>query len=385
MKTVMSIVGARPQFIKAAVVSRALASAGLPEIMLHTGQHYDFNMSGLFFDELCISAPKYNLEVGSGPHGMQTGRMLEGIEKVLQEVLPEMVLTYGDTNSTLAGALAAAKLHVPIAHVEAGLRSFNRQMPEEINRVVTDHTADLLFAPTTTAVRNLEREGIPCDRIIRTGDVMYDVALKFAAAEKTGRILQRLGLSSRGYILATLHRNQNTDDTARLHTILESLAQIAEQVAVILPLHPRTRKAIKREQAPPGLDRITIIEPLGYLDMLGLETHACLIVTDSGGVQKEAYFHHVPCVTLRKETEWLESLEGGCNRLVPPSNSAVIIGAIRASLASTPSFRSDLYGDGHSAERIADFVANWKPAYSSGVASNAEFSPQLTHTEIDQP
>lgn len=361
MKTVVSIVGARPQFIKAAVVSRALASAGVYDAILHTGQHYDFNMSDLFFQELHIARPRYNLGIGSGPHGMQTGRMLEGIEKTLQDVPPQMVLTYGDTNSTLAGALAAAKLHIPIAHVEAGLRSFNPEMPEEINRILTDHTADLLFAPTATAVRNLKKEGIPSNRIIRTGDVMYDVAVRFAADDTD--ILNRLKLRSREYILATLHRSENTDGPDRLHAILEGLAAIAQEFRVVLPVHPRTRKEIDAaEICGNGTEQLTLLEPLGYLDMATLEKHARLIATDSGGVQKEAYFHRVPCVTLRGETEWTESLTGGCNILAFPASADAVVRSLRKALECRPRFQSRLYGNGDTAAHIASVICRWTPA-----------------------
>lgn len=364
MRRVASIVGARPQFIKAAVVSRALALAGVVEVMLHTGQHYDFNMSGLFFDELQIAKPRYNLGIGSGAHGMQTGRMLEAIEKALQEVRPEMVLTYGDTNSTLAGALAAAKLQLPIAHIEAGLRSFNRQMPEEINRVLTDHAADLLFAPTTTAVRNLKHEGIPADRIVRTGDVMYDVAVRFGADSGTPNdVLKRMKMRSGEYILATLHRNENTNDSGRLQAILGGLAAIASEFQVVMPLHPRTRKKIESARiCANALQGLTLVEPLGYRDMAVIEKHARLIATDSGGVQKEAYFYRVPCVTLRGETEWTESLLGGCNILVFPASANAVVACLRKALASRPWFRNGVYGDGHSATHIASVVSRWIPA-----------------------
>jgi UDP-GlcNAc3NAcA epimerase len=354
---VASIVGARPQFIKAAVVSKALASAGVSDVLVHTGQHYDFEMSALFFDELDLSPPKYHLGIGSGQHGAQTGRMLEAIESVLLRDRPEMVLAYGDTNSTLAGALAAAKLEIPISHVEAGMRSFNRQ-PEEINRVLTDHISDLLFAPTATAVRNLNNEGVPAERIIRTGDVMYDAALQFAAhADAVSQVLKSLELQPRMYLLATLHRSENTDDQGRLRAIFEGMADVARQLPVVLPLHPRTRKEIDRAQIPDTvLQRIRLVRPLGYFDMTMLEKHARLIVTDSGGVQKEAYFHGVPCVTLRGETEWTETLEGGCNRLVFPANADVIATCIREALGSEPVFRTDVYGDGHSAMHIASVI-----------------------------
>jgi UDP-GlcNAc3NAcA epimerase len=358
VKTVLSIVGARPQFIKAAVVSRALDSAGVTDVILHTGQHYDFNMSGLFFDELHIASPRYNLGVGSGPHGMQTGRMLEGIEKALEETRPDMVLLYGDTNSTLAGALAASKLRLPCAHVEAGLRSFNRQMPEEINRVLTDHAADLLFAPTATAVRNLRKAGIPRDRIIRTGDVMYDVAVHFKT--HTTDVLDKLRLQPCGYILATLHRSENADNPRRLRAIVEGLAEVAENYSVLLPLHPRTRKEIEKQGFSCAVtERLIVAPPLGYLDMATLEKHARLIATDSGGVQKEAYFYRVPCVTLRGETEWIESLRGGCNMLVYPESAEVVSRGVRKALALKPNFRSGVYGDGNSATHIATVIARW--------------------------
>jgi UDP-GlcNAc3NAcA epimerase len=286
--------------------------------------------------------------------------MLEAIESVLLRDRPDMVLAYGDTNSTLAGALAAAKLKIAISHVEAGMRSFNRQ-PEEINRVVTDHIADLLFAPTATATRNLNNEGIPAKRIIRTGDVMYDAAMQFGArADASSQVLNRLELQPRMYVLATLHRSENTDDHGRLQAIFEGIADVAQQLPVVLPLHPRTRKEIERNQISNAvLQPIRLIKPLGYLDMTMLEKHARLIVTDSGGVQKEAYFHGVPCVTLRSETEWTETLEGGCNRLVSPADGAVVATGIREALCTQPIFRTDAYGDGHSAMRIANVISCW--------------------------
>lgn len=357
----LSVVGARPQFVKAAMMSRALMRSGVSETLVHTGQHYDFTMSELFFAELDLPCPEYNLGVGSGSHGKQTSRMLEGIEAILLEARPDMVLTYGDTNSTLAGTLAAAKLHIPVAHIEAGLRSFNRQMPEEINRVLTDHAADLLFAPTGTAVQNLEREGIPRERIIRSGDVMYDAVLHFAArAGAVSRMVEQLKLQKRGYILATLHRCENTDEPFRLRAILGGLAEVARQIPVVLPLHPRTRKEISRIQISQAvLDRLVLVEPLGYLDMIMLEKHARLIATDSGGIQKEAYFQGVPCITLRGETEWLESLEGGCNQLVFPASQEIVAARTLAALEGKPIFRNDIYGDGNSAQSIAAAIVCW--------------------------
>ena len=321
MTTVVSILGARPQFIKAAVVTRALAAhGGVRERLLHTGQHYDAQMSDVFFDELGLPAPEWNLGIGSGPHGQQTGRMLEAIEDVLMKTRPDWVLVYGDTNSTLAGAMAAAKLHIPVAHVEAGLRSFNRSMPEEINRVVTDHVASLLFAPTPAAMAHLAREGVSEKRCHLVGDVMYDSVLQLApraAAQST--VLDREGLKHGSYVLATVHRAENTDSPERLGHILAGLAAAASGTPVVLPLHPRTRAILSDQGSgltqPSGL---RLIDPVGYLDMLALERGARLVVTDSGGVQKEAFFQRVPCLTLRDETEWTELVEAGWNRLVPP-------------------------------------------------------------------
>lgn len=356
----VSIVGARPQFIKAAALSRALRGrAGVKELLVHTGQHYDHNLSDVFFRELELPEPDYHLGVGSGPHGAQTGKMLAAVEEVLCRERPDRVIVYGDTNSTLAGALAAAKLGIPVAHVEAGLRAFNRRIPEEINRVVTDHLADLLFAPTQAAVENLRREGIAADRIHLVGDIMYDVALFYGAkAEGESRVLERLGLNPGDYVLATVHRAGNTDDAVRLRAIFEGLAEVARECRVILPLHPRTRAALEREglrQRPAaGLE---LLEPVGYLDMVMLERHARLIVTDSGGVQKEAFFHGVPCVTLREETEWVELVELGWNRLVPPQSALAVAEGIRAALNAPPGRPARPYGDGRSARRMARILA----------------------------
>ncbi|GIV96198.1 MAG: UDP-N-acetyl glucosamine 2-epimerase [Herpetosiphonaceae bacterium] len=324
---IVTVVGARPQFIKAAAVSRILRSTpGLNEILVHTGQHYDENMSDVFFEELNIPRPDYHLGIGSGSHGAQTGRMLEAIEQVLLAERPNWVLVYGDTNSTLAGALAAAKLHIPVAHVEAGLRSFNRKMPEEINRVLTDHAADLLFAPTEAAVENLRREGIPGERVIFVGDVMYDAALYFGTrAEQRSDVLARLGLKAQNYVLATIHRAENTDNADRLRDIVSGLVDLAHDIAVVLPLHPRTRGALQREGLlDKAIGPICLIDPVGYLDMIMLEKHARLIITDSGGVQKEAFFYRVPCITLRNETEWTELVTLGWNQLCPPAQFAAL-------------------------------------------------------------
>jgi UDP-GlcNAc3NAcA epimerase len=357
---IVTVVGARPQFIKAAAVSRVLRSApGVQEVLVHTGQHYDENMSEIFFRELEIPEPDYNLGIGSGSHGAQTGRMLEAIEEVLLREKPDWVLVYGDTNSTLAGALAAVKLHIPVAHVEAGLRSFNRRMPEEINRVLTDHAADLLFAPTEVAVRNLRREGIPAERIHLVGDVMYDVAQYYGQkAEQRSGILEQLGVEPRGYILATVHRAENTDDPRRLRAIVGSLLEISREVPVIFPVHPRTRKAIEGNGLwNESAGNLRMITPVGYLDMIMLEKHARLIATDSGGVQKEAFFYRVPCVTLREDTEWVELVELGWNRLVPPTSVGSVVASILDTLKSPRRGTEGLpYGDGHAAEKIVEIL-----------------------------
>jgi len=327
------------------------------ELLLHTGQHYDENMSQVFFDELDIPQPDVNLGIGGGTHGQNTGRMLEAIEAVLLAERPDWVLVYGDTDSTLAGALAAVKLHIPIAHVEAGLRSFNRRMPEEINRVLTDHAADLLFAPTETAVTNLKREGLPNERIALVGDVMYDAALYYSTkAAQYSRILDSLGLQQGSYILATVHRAENTNDPIRLRAIFEALDEVAQEIPVVLPLHPRTAKALRGQGMLDWVgEHIHIFEPVGYLDMVMLEKHARLIVTDSGGVQKEAFFHRVPCVTLRTETEWAELVETGWNVLAPPISAAVIRQRILESLGRRGEDIS-LYGDGRAARRIVGYL-----------------------------
>jgi UDP-GlcNAc3NAcA epimerase len=314
---ILTVVGARPQFIKAATVSRAIASrSDLAEVMVHTGQHFDDNMSEVFFRELEIAKPAHHLGIGGGSHGQNTGRMIEALERVMQDEAPDAVLVYGDTNSTLAGALAAAKLPLPVIHVEAGLRSFNRAMPEEINRVLTDHVSTLLLTPTLQAVRNLEAEGISGTQVVNVGDVMFDAALFFGRrAEAGSAILSRLSLRGGAFWLATVHRQENTDRPERLARILEGLSRAP--VPVVLPLHPRTRRRIE-EQGERLPRNVVAVEPLGYLDMVMLEKNAALIVTDSGGVQKEAYFHRVPCLTLRDETEWVELVELGWNRLASP-------------------------------------------------------------------
>jgi len=361
---IVTVVGARPQFIKAAAVSRAVAalnqrydSPRLAEQIVHTGQHYDENMSKVFFDELRIPRPVVNLEVGSNTHGAQTGMMLERLEGVLMDERPDWVLIYGDTNSTLAGALAAAKLHIPVAHVEAGLRSFNRRMPEEINRVVADCLSSLLFCPTDTAVSNLAAEGIT-QGVHQIGDVMYDsVLFNSSLAEKSSRILETLNLEPKSFYLATVHRAENTDDPHRLAGIMDAFGR--SNYPIVLPLHPRTRKtlgaALEKVAAP-----VRVIDPVAYLDMLMLERGARIILTDSGGVQKEAYWFAVPCATLRDETEWVELVEAGYNRIVGADSDRILqaIAELESDdCALPPQGRQDLYGDGHSAERIASLLA----------------------------
>jgi UDP-GlcNAc3NAcA epimerase len=343
MARILTVVGARPQFIKAAPVSRALDRAGLEEVIVHTGQHFDALMSDVFFDELDIPRPAYNLEVNSLGHGAMTGRMLEKLEETILAERPQLVLIYGDTNSTLAGALAAAKLHIPIAHVEAGVRSFNRKMPEEINRVVADHLSTLLFCPTRTAVANLGGEGIT-DGVHRVGDVMYDMTLETVnRARSSSRIVETLGLAPKGYAVATVHRQENTDDPDRFARIMACLEEAARDRPVVMPTHPRTRGLLASlGQAPKG---VRVIDPVGYLDMTRLVNEAEVVFTDSGGLQKEAYFHRVPCVTLRDETEWVETIEAGWNRFWVTAEYAE---------------RRDIseYGDGRASDRIARLLAD---------------------------
>jgi len=361
---IVTVVGARPQFIKAAAVSRAVAAyraahgrKALAETIVHTGQHYDDTMSKVFFEELKIPAPAINLEVGSGTHGRQTGRMLERLERVLLDERPDWVLIYGDTNSTLAAALAAVKLHVPVAHVEAGLRSFNRRMPEEINRLVADSVSTLLFCPTRTAVENLAREGITRG-VHRTGDVMYDSVLFHAAlAEQGSHVLARLGLEPKSFYLATVHRQENTDDPSRLGEILDAFQRVERPI--VLPLHPRTRKTLGQGLERVG-GRVRIVDPLPYLDMLVCEKQARAILTDSGGVQKEAYWFGVPCVTLRDETEWVELVQAGCNVLAGADAAKILEtlrGIERRGAANPPTADPTLYGDGHGAEAIVRILA----------------------------
>ncbi|WP_415033121.1 non-hydrolyzing UDP-N-acetylglucosamine 2-epimerase [Azonexus sp.] len=352
---IVTIVGARPQFIKAAAVSREILkhAGSLNEVMVHTGQHYDPNMSQVFFDELEIPAPHYNLEISGGGHGAMTGRMLAGIEGILLDEKPDWVLIYGDTNSTLAGALAAAKLHIPVAHVEAGLRSFNMRMPEEINRILADRVSTLLLCPTALAVDNLAREGLS-QGVHNVGDVMYDVALYYRErAKANSRILQTLALREKNFALATCHRAENTDDPARLEGIVSALAQIARDMPVVLPLHPRTRKLLQQFGLERHLTALTVVEPLPFLDMVALEQAARVILTDSGGVQKEAFFYRVPCITLRDETEWVETLVSGRNQLVG-ADSLRILSAYQQRLQFAPNAGVTPYGDGFASKKIIE-------------------------------
>jgi UDP-N-acetylglucosamine 2-epimerase len=348
---IVTIVGARPQFIKAAAVSRKLRERR-QEILVHTGQHYDYEMSGIFFDGLELPRPDANLGVGSGSHGVQTGEMLKGVEDVLLNERPDYVLVYGDTNSTLAGALAASKLAIPVAHVEAGLRSFNRRMPEEINRVVADHLADLLLCPSETAVSNLAAEGV-AGNVHLVGDVMLDV-LNWArprAEANQGALLERLGLGKRAYLLATVHRGENTDDPGRLASILGAFNSVDEPV--IFPVHPRARKVIDGSGFRPE-PNVHLTDPVGYVDMISLAGAARLILTDSGGLQKEAYWLGTPCITLRDETEWVETVAAGWNVLAGPDRGRIID---LARSFSPPVSRPKLYGDGASARRCVEFIA----------------------------
>jgi UDP-N-acetylglucosamine 2-epimerase len=341
---ILSVVGARPQFVKASGMSRVIRERHA-EVLVHTGQHYDARMSAVFFEELGIPEPEYNLGIGSGPHGAQTGKMLACIEEVATAERPDRVLVYGDTNSTLAGALAAAKLHIPVAHVEAGLRSFNRFMPEEVNRVVADHLCDLLFCPSRTAEENLASEGIRRGVHV-VGDVMADT-LSVAArrAEAGSDALSRFRLRSKGFLLATVHRAENTDDPGRLGAILDALDALHEPV--LFPVHPRTRKAIEARRDRPA-PHVQMVEPVGYLDMVKLEMSARMILTDSGGVQKEAYWLGVPCLTLRDETEWVETVRAGWNALAG-ADTCRIVELVRT--FAPPSARPSLYGEEGAAGR----------------------------------
>jgi len=350
---IVDIVGARPQFIKLApVLKEIMKNKGLKEVLVHTGQHYDYEMSELFFEELDLKSPDYHLGVGSGSHGYQTAEMIKRIEEVLIKEKPDLVIVYGDTNSTLAGALTAAKLHIKVAHIEAGLRSFNKKMPEEINRILTDHVSDLLFCPTDTSVRNLKNEGIN-KGVYLVGDVMYDSVMDYIElAEKRSFILEELSLSSKSYALATIHRAENTEDKIRLFNILKGLESISQQILpVILPVHPRTMNKIKEYEIE--IRYINLIRPVSYLDMLILEKNAKIIFTDSGGVQKEAFFFKIPCITLRDETEWIETVETGWNKLVGSDTDLIFKAVINIAPGLENSWT---YGDGYASKKIVDLL-----------------------------
>ena len=351
---IATVVGARPQFIKAAPVSAALHRAGLAERLIHTGQHYDAAMSEVFFQTLGLPEPAVHLGIGSATHGAQTGRMLEAVERVLLDWRPDLVLVYGDTNSTLAGSLAAAKLHIPVAHVEAGLRSFNPHMPEEINRVLTDHVATVLFAPTDAAMANLQKEGITSG-VVRTGDVMFDAVRRFRAecAEAAEKVLETYHLEPRGFTLLTVHRAENTDDPTRWAGILEAIRRLtAGGLRILWPVHPRVRDQVGAFD----YDRLHLTPPLSYFEVQALLMHAKLVLTDSGGLQKEAAFHAVPCVTMRDETEWVELVAAGVNHLAgaEPDRIESLAHTVAWPAAGIP---PELYGDGHAATAIADHLS----------------------------
>jgi len=365
MMKIITVVGARPRFIKAAVVSRAIVEYNkqasdkehIKELLVHTGQHYDANMSDVFFREMQIPKPSYHLGIGGGTHGAMTGRMLEALEGLLVKERPDLVMVYGDTNSTLAGALAAAKLHIPVAHVEAGLRSFNMSMPEEINRIVTDRVSQWLFCPTENAKKNLVKEGAaywPNAQVHNVGDVMYDAALFYRGLAKPGPVVTGLLKQYKnGFYLATIHRQENTDDLNRLRNIMTALEEIAKRVPVILPLHPRTSKYMS--EAGLHMKKICCIAPVGYYDMICLLNQCCAVFTDSGGVQKEAYFYHKPCITLRDETEWVELVEHGFNVLVGADRDR-IKDAEQHFIAKERDFYINLYGDGKAGEKIVRII-----------------------------
>lgn len=360
MKKIATIVGARPQFIKASVVSEKLKEAEIQEIVIHTGQHYDYNMSDVFFKELGMKKPDYNLETGSGSHGDMTGRMLIEIEKVFLKEKPDMVLVYGDTNSTLAGALAASKLNIPAAHVEAGLRSYNRKMPEEINRVLSDHISEYLFAPTEIAVRNLEKEGI-IKNVFSVGDVMFDVALK-VRKNLDGMVPEVLGkydLQENSFILATIHRADNTDIEGNLRNIWEALIEIANSVGkVFFPIHPRTKKCLEKHNYFNSVipENLIIADPVPYSEIIILESSARVIVTDSGGVQKESYFFKTPAVIPRDETEWVEIVDSGWN-VLSGANKEKIISAVGKFYKDGNNRKwIEFYGDGNAAGKIVDII-----------------------------
>jgi UDP-GlcNAc3NAcA epimerase len=354
---ILTVVGARPQFVKAAAVSRVFSQRGIEEVLLHTGQHFDHNMSQVFFDEMQIPTPKYNLDIHGLTHGAMTGRMLEGIEGVIMQEKPNLVMVYGDTNSTFAGALAAKKLHTRVAHVEAGLRSFNMRMPEEINRILTDRISDWLFCPTENAVENLKLEGfdnIPA-MVLNVGDVMQDAALFYSKISQQKSTIASAIELNQTFVLATIHRQENTDSIERLSQIIDGLNLLNKEMQVIVPLHPRTREYINKTSIAP---EFTIIDPVGYFDMIELLKRCSLVITDSGGLQKEAFFFAKPCVTLRNETEWVELVENGFN-ILSGANSYNIYSMSSLMLEGEFEFDVDLYGNGKASEQIADALLNY--------------------------
>ncbi len=354
---ILTVVGARPQFVKATVVSKQLAETGaIEEIIVHTGQHYDKNMSDVFFTELRIPQPKYNLAVAGGRHGASTGQMLEKIEEVLLAESPQALMVYGDTNSTLAGALAARKMNIPVIHVEAGLRSFEMRMPEEINRILTDRISSLLFCPTDTAVQNLRNEGFEHfdASIIKCGDVMQDAAIYFGGiSDEESTIVSQMQLDK--YVLGTIHRAENTDNASNIASIVTAFNEINKEVQVVIPLHPRTRKIIEQQKL--NCD-FTVIEPVGYVDMIQLIKNAMLVMTDSGGLQKEAFFFRKNCVTLREQTEWVELVNGGFN-IIAGTDKNNITQCFREMLLRTPDFDIDLYGNGNASKVIAHNILKY--------------------------
>lgn len=351
---ILTVVGARPQFVKAAALSSALRERDWDEYLVHTGQHYDDSMSEVFFSELGIPDPDVNLGIGSGHHGETTGRMMAGIERECLEDRPDLVLVYGDTNSTLAAALVASKLHIPIAHVESGLRSFDRRMPEEVNRILADHVSSLLFCPSQSAVTNLKKEGVT-EGVFEVGDIMRDALCMFLQrAKERSNAIERFGLNPGEYALLTIHRPSNTDDVETLEELLEAAGEMGP---VLFPAHPRCSESVRELISRNILkDNIQVVEPLGYLDFLAAASQARFIATDSGGLQKEAYWLKVPCITLREQTEWIETVETGWNRLV--GNSAEAFRDAVCSLA-LPKSHHELYGDGKTAIRICDIISDW--------------------------
>lgn len=350
---IITVLGARPQFIKAATLSRAFKNDPFfKEVIIHTGQHYDSNMSDVFFEEMNIPRPDYFLQVTARHHGEMTAKMLEGIEKILLDEKPDALLVYGDTNSTLAGALAASKLHIPIGHVEAGLRSFNRRMPEEVNRVITDHLSQWLFTPTESGVANLITEGIDEKGIYQVGDVMYDTIRYYQKNLNSESIINRLGLQSNEFVLVTVHRAENTNDRNRLEKIINQLALIGQETTVVFPMHPRTKNLLNDNDL---VKNLKVIEPVGYLDMITLQKHCRLIITDSGGVQKEAFFNNKYCVTVREETEWVELVEHGYNFLANPIETTTdLVKTLWDKPLHTKGFNP--YGEGNTAEKILEIL-----------------------------